>query len=334
MKTQQNGQFEQIGEDGRRRPERRSPRMRTQASDTNSQYCGLDRRWEVPRKIEWLLEYAIEWFRDEPLALILIPPDSAAWILENCNSRNRKLNAGELYRLRQAREEWSHLRSVIEFDEQGDLFEGQHRLTVAVDEGKDILTLVAFNQSRMIPVAKTLDRRARDQMKISGEAEDLTQQDEALVGIAKRYAGNGKGVTVQSMRHAMTQDWWDIVHDAARWQRAKYVGTALVQYAFCTAVYAGDVALGTAREMYTLWVRNEVPSSKGLAKFYSKCLTEPVDWGAHKASIENLHLLQNLVKRLCVDKGSYTGFRPTRVTENEGRDSLIWQLLPWGSNDV
>lgn len=94
----------------------------------------------VPLEEHWLESSA------ERAAKMTISPEMAAWVLAERHPRNRRLISGLVDRLAGAltRGEWAANGETIIFDRDGNLRNGQHRLTACVATGIPLVTWVVF----------------------------------------------------------------------------------------------------------------------------------------------------------------------------------------------
>lgn len=119
------------------------------------------------------------------LPVVEITPELAKeWLTKNLRNRKMRKYKVDNYAAAMKAGEWRGTRDPIEFAEDGELLNGQHRLQAVVDSGVTILNPVRFNVPRSeLPIMDTgLSRQASDVLSLDGH-KNATQ----LAAAAKAY---------------------------------------------------------------------------------------------------------------------------------------------------
>lgn len=197
------------------------------------------------------------------------------WLAKNLTLKhggyqNRKLKekTHEKYYRKMVRGEWNERNGeTIKFDSDGNLIDGQHRLTAQVRAGLDLWWLVAFNCSReaFVTIDEGSNRKTNDVMSMVGEhnANVLASAVTLHLKYTNGTICNASGVSNLEALNALTaeteQDWRDSVMCAVSLKAPKgFLAPSLsawINYeiktrhgkeiadAFITAVVRGDGAV-------------------------------------------------------------------------------------------
>lgn len=119
---------------------------------------------------------------NEETKWVVITPDMAKWILDNCNVKNRpirKNHLSDLVRVIKAGE-WKRVGTGISFDSEGNLTDGQHRLTACVIAKKPIEVLLVFSIEHSTAIDTGAKRSFSDNIAIGDDCDNRLKEDKML----------------------------------------------------------------------------------------------------------------------------------------------------------
>lgn len=132
----------------------------------------------------------------ERAAKLVISPEMAAWLLAERNPRNRRLSSGLVERLTGVLKKgrWQVNGETLIFDWDGNLLNGQHRLTACVKAGTAITTWIIFgiDPEAFTTMDRGKSRNNSDDLGLLGESNTrLLSAVITMIWRDERGAGNG-----------------------------------------------------------------------------------------------------------------------------------------------
>lgn len=183
---------------------------------------------------------------DVTYALVEYTPETAFDVLTSRNKVNRRIYpvAIAIFKAIIQEDQWDPEAGVIMFDKNGDLINGQHRLTAIVEAGKPVLVRVAYNvDPKTRGNIDTIQRRRTDQ-DISRMLYNVDRRPVEFGTATRAYLRGGRRVGDQTLlpmqRQEIMAKWQEPVDFAIAAVRHKYkellsVGLAVIARAYFTA---------------------------------------------------------------------------------------------------